>query len=223
MNKLPDFLKRPAALISVGVAFALVIGVLGIWQYRKSVENEGQALQERLEQTHQMAQNSLSACLDQGQVAAQVADQEFTRLEDVLAGAVSARYVDSDGRALNGDAASGAAFSAIVEAYPDVDQASFQNLQAIVVGCRDEYQGAQDRLFNEATVLETWVQTDNIWNQEIKNNFPTDGLETIDYDTGEVLTGQAALDHMTRVILVGDARAAYASGELGEQDLFGDD
>lgn len=214
-----------SGLVAIGSVVVLVIAGLLVWQYRVSQENEGEALQERVEQIHSSAQNSLSTCLDQGQVAAQVADAEFDRLKEILTDAVSARYVSQDGTATSASEALGGGqlFSAVVESYPEIDQASFQNLQDVVVGCRDEYQGSQDRLFNEIREFETWIQTGGIFSQGIREGFPTDGLEVIDYSTGETVTGQEALNYMSRVIIVGDAREAYAEGELGEQDLFGED
>ncbi len=215
-------MKKPKVFVPIIVMVALIVGGLSVWSYRKGVDNQGERRQERVEKTYQSAQNSLSTCLDQGRTAAQVTEQEFEQLKSILVDVASARYVDKDGNPTNAADAIGGGqlFSMVQEAYPSIDQASFQNLQTIVVGCRDEYQGAQDRLFNEVAEFDTWVQEDNVWNQGIKNNFPTDTLDAVDLGTGEVLKGQAALDYMSRVILVGDARDAYTDGELDEQDLF---
>lgn len=223
-EKILNNLKKPKIFIPVIMVVALIIGIFSVWSYRKGVDNEGEKLQERVEQTYQSAQNSLSTCLDQGRTAAQVTQQEFEQLKSILVDVASARYVDENGDPTNAADALGGGqlFSMIQEAYPNIDQASFQNLQAIVVGCRDEYQGAQDRLFNEVREFETWILTDNVFNQGIKNNFPTDTLDAVDLGTGETLKGQAALDYMSRVILVGEARDAYTDGELDEQDLFGE-
>lgn len=217
-------LRKPRVLIPVVGAVALLVVVLSVWQYHISVTNEGEALQERVEQTYESAQNSLSTCLDQGQTAAQVADQEFDRLKDILIDVASARYVDGQGNPTGASQALGGGvfFSAVFEAYPNISQQGFQNLQAVVVGCRDEYQGSQDRLFNEVREFETWIQVGNVFNQWIKNNFPTDSLDAEDYGTGDLLVGQPALEYMSRVIMVVEARDAYRDGELGEQDLFGD-
>ncbi|MBP9738353.1 hypothetical protein KBD20_01555 [Candidatus Saccharibacteria bacterium] len=221
-EKILNSMKKPKVFVPIIVMVALIVGGLSVWSYRKGVDNQGERRQERVEKTYQSAQNSLSTCLDQGRTAAQVTEQEFEQLKSILVDVASARYVDKDGNPTNAADAIGGGqlFSMVQEAYPSIDQASFQNLQTIVVGCRDEYQGAQDRLFNEVAEFDTWVQEDNVWNQGIKNNFPTDTLDAVDLGTGEVLKGQAALDYMSRVILVGDARDAYTDGELDEQDLF---
>jgi len=222
-----DFvIKNLNLVIGVGVVLAvLVVGLLYL-NWRKSVENQGQAHQERLEETWQNAQSSLSACLDQGRTAAQVTDQEFERLKDLLTDVASARYQTPEGdtvtsaeQAIGG----GAAFSAVVEAYPQIDQSSWQRLQSVVVGCRDEFQGKQDRIFAEGRALENWIQSDSVWNSGIKSGFPSSSLNAIDTATGEELEGDDAFDYITRVIMVGEARDAYETGELGDQDLFEDD
>lgn len=219
-----NYLRKPAVFVPLGTLLLVVVVGLGIWQYRKDIENQGEQLQERVEQTYKMAQNSLSTCLDQGRVAAQVADREFEQLKGILAEVVSARYVDEDGNPTGASEALGGGmlFSAVAESYPDIDQTSFQNLQAVAVGCRDEYQGSQDRVFNEVREFETWILTDNIFNQGIKNNFPSDALDVADLSSDEVLVGAAALNYMSRVILVDEAADAYRDGRLDEQDLFGD-
>ena len=211
-------------IIVGGSAVVTLLSVLAIFNYRISVENEGEVLQQRVEQVYASAQNSLSACLDQGQVAAQVADAEFDRLKDVLSAAVSARYVDAQGNSTSAEEAvgGGALFSAVVEAYPDIDSESFERLQDVVVGCRDEFQNDQDRLLSEVAKLEEWRQTGNIWSDGIRQGFPTDELRVIDFATGVELRGEAALELMRRPVLVSDARDAYSDGELDNQDLFSD-
>lgn len=226
-NPLQNYLK-PKFIIPaiVGVlVIALLIGVISVSSYRKGVGNEGERMQERVETAHRNAQVSLGKCFDQGKVGAQVAQQEFDQLKEIFVGAASARYVDEDGKPTNAaeSIGGGQLFSMVQEAYPSIDQSTFQDLLGIVVGCRDEFAGKQEALFHEANLLTSWVQEDNIWNQGIKNNFPTDTLTVVDYQSGETLKGLAALDYMTRVITPKEARDSYTTGEQTDQDLFGGD
>lgn len=206
------------------IVVVLIVVFISYASWSKNITNDGEGRQERVEQTYKSAQNSLSTCLDQGKTAAQVSEQEFTRLKEILVDVTSARYVDENGNDTDASTAlgEGRLFSAVIEAYPTIDQTSFQNLQAVVVGCRDEYQGAQDRLQNEIREFETWFLTDSVFNSHIKGKFPTNELDALNFATGEVLVAEEALAYMDRVILVGDAKTAYNEGELGEQDLFGD-
>lgn len=221
-NPYAKYLK-PKYLAPV-VVVVLLIGVFSVWSYRKGVGNQGERMQERIETAHRNAQTELSKCLDQGRVGAQVAQQEFDQIKGILVDTASARYVDKDGNPTNAaeSIGGGQLFSVVQEAYPSIDQSTFQDLMGVVVGCRDGFANEQKRLFHEINDFNTWVQQDNVWNQGIKNNFPTKTLTALDYASGKTLKGQDALDYMSRVILVKDARDSYATGDQTDQDLFGD-
>ena len=218
-----EWIKKHLA-IAVVVVLAVVAGItaLSILQYRIAVTNEGEMLQENIETRYKNAQVSLSACLDKGRVAAQVTEREFELIRGILVDTASARYTDANGEPSPAAASigTGRAFSGLAENYPTIDQRSWQSLQSTVVGCRDAFAGAQEALFYQANQLDQWTLSDNLFNQGIKDNFPTDELDVVDTATSTTLYGQGALDYMTRVIMVEDAREAYETGELGEQDLF---
>ena len=97
--------------------------------------------------------------------------------------------------------------------------ATTRMLQTVVVGCRDEFQGAQNRTLNEARTYNEWRVTDDIFNSQIKADFPSDELKVVTAN-GESLYGLAAYDRITRVVAVSDATSAFETGELGEQNLF---
>jgi len=225
MDSFIENIKKPKVFIPIIAGVLLIITAISFMSWRVDVRNDGEAKQETVERTHQNAQNSLSTCLDQGRTAAQVTEQEFKQLKEILVEVTSARYVDAEGDPTNASEAIGGGqlFSVVQEAYPDIDQSSFQNLQEVVVGCRDAYQNAQDRLFAQIEDFDTWIQTGSLWSQGIHSSFPTDDLEVVNAATNEILREQAALDYMSRVIQVEDARQAYADGELPEQDLFNED
>jgi hypothetical protein len=192
-------------------------------QYTISVRNEGEVMQNRIEALYKTSQNSLSTCIDQGAVAAQVAAKERESLRDTVTDIVSARYTDASGNPTNASGALGGGqfISMLQEQYPTVDSSLFKNLQATVIGCRTQFQGAQDRLFIDTQNFENWRQTNNVFNTSIKEGFPSKELDVQNLKTGETVTGDAALAYMTRVITVEAAKDAFASGTLEEQDLFG--
>lgn len=226
MDAFTKFINRhkwPVVCLALMVVLALVWLATTNWVY--SVRNQGEAYQERIETLHKMSQNSLSTCIDQGAVAAQVTAQEYDTLKDLLTSVASARYVDENGNPTNASQVLGGGqfVSALQESYPEVDQRSWQNLQTLVVACRSEFQSAQDRLFIDAKDFETWIQRDNVFNHWIKDDFPTDDLDAVDLASGATLTGSAALEYMTRVIAVEEANQAFETGTLEQQDLFGND
>lgn len=215
--------KNKTLLIIAGAVAALVLVGVIIASYIFGVRNQGERYEQSLAALYNRSLNSLSTCIDQGRTAAQVTEREFESLKEILVDVTSARYVDGEGN--DTDASNvlggGQLFSAIVENYPSIDQRSWQNLQTLVVGCRDEFQGAQDRVQNEARTYNQWRVTDDIFNSWIKAEFPSEELKVTTPD-GETLYGQAAYDRITRVVSVAEANTAFETGELAEQDLFGE-
>jgi hypothetical protein len=217
-----EWIKKNNILVIVLAALVVMaIIVVSIISYTFAIRNEGERREQRMTQLYSQSVNSLSTCIDQGRIAAQVSEREFETLKGILVGVAAARYVDGAGNDTDASEVIGGGqlFSAVIENYPSIDQRSWQNLQTVVVGCRDEFQGAQDRTLNEARTYNEWRVTDDMFNSQIKADFPSDELKVVTAD-GESLYGLAAYDRITRVVAVSDATMAFETGELGEQDLF---
>jgi len=209
-------------IIAGGIALVVVIIAVSVISTYMNTRNEGKRQEQSLTALYNQSMNSLSTCLDQGQTAAQVTQKEYESIKDILVGTVSARYVDETGAPTDasGVLGGGKLISALQEAYPQIDQRSWQNLQTIVVGCRDEFQGTQDRIQTYAANYNKWRVTTDLSNFWIKSGFPSDELK-VRTANGDTLYGQAAYDRITRVVSVADATTAFETGQLGEQDLFG--
>lgn len=209
-----------AKFVAAGAVLFLAIAVIGSIF---SINNEGERRQETVEYTYQQSRNTLSECLDQGQVAAQVTEREFEAVRDTLTEIASARYRDGN-QASNVAAAfrEGGLITMLQEDHPEIDQRSWQNLQTLVVSCRGKFANSQDFVFVTIANFEQWAMTDNPLSYFVKRKFPTDELDVENLSTGEILTGEAALAYMNRIIEVEDARLAFERGLLEEQDLFGE-
>lgn len=210
--------NRTLVIVLAAIAAVVIIVIIAV-SYTFSVRNDGERREQRLTVLYGQSINSLSTCIDQGRIAAEVSEQEFESLKDVLVNVASARYENDSAAAdvIGG----GSLFSAVVESYPTIDQRSWQNLQTIVVGCRDEFEGTQNRTLKEAGDYNEWRVTDDMFNSWIKADFPSDELKIVTAE-GESLYGQAAYDRITRVVAVGEANTAFETGELEGQDLFGE-
>ncbi len=216
--------KHKSLVIIVAIVLTVIIIVLIAVSYTFSVRNQGERYEQRLTQLYGESVNSLSTCLDQGQVAAQVTKQEFESIKEILVDVAAARYVDDEGDTTDASEVlgGGSLFSGLQEAYPQIDQRSWQNLQTVVVGCRDEFQGAQNRVLNEARLFNEWRVSDDLFSSWIKQSFPSNELKVVTAN-GDTLYAMSAYDRITRVVAVDDANEAFESGELGEQDLFGEE
>ncbi|MGV9001866.1 MAG: hypothetical protein ACOH18_02830 [Candidatus Saccharimonadaceae bacterium] len=205
-----------------GIALVVIIVLWYFFGYAVSQRNEGEQQEQDLTALYSQSMISLSTCLDQGQVAAQVTQQEYESIKNVLVGAVSARYVDANGKSTNASGALGGGqlISALQEQYPQIDQRSWQNLQTLVIGCRDEFQGKQDHVQAYAASYNRWRVSNSAFNSWIKSSFPSDELK-VTTATGDTLYGRSAYDRIVRVVAVQEAIKAFETGTLDEQNLFG--
>lgn len=213
------FRKYKMLIIVLGVVVAVAIAVWAVVSYNIRENNKGETHEQRLSQVYSNSIITLSACLDKGRVAAQVSQEQFNQVEDLLVNTAAARYTDDS--AASAAIEGGQMFSGVAESYPDIDMTTWNNLQTVVVGCRDEFKGSQQRIQQEARVYNEWRVNNNILNTGIKAGFPSDELRVTMPD-GTPLSGMAAYSFITREVTVEDAKAAFQEGELGEQDLFGD-
>jgi len=202
----------------VGLAIFAVLGVVIVKSYTLSIQNEGQRKEQDLTALYKESVNSLSTCIDKGRTAAQVTEEEFQKIKEILVETAAARYQNDSAAtsALGG----GQLISALQENYPTVDQRDWQNLQTLVVGCRGDFQDKQDRIQAYAADFNKWRVSDDIFNSSIKAQFPDKELALVEPD-GTTLRGQDAYDRITRVVTVAEANTAFDSGLLGAQDLFG--
>ena len=199
-----------------GVALVVII-IVSYISYTINVRNEGERQEQDLTALYSQSMNSLSTCFDQGNVAAQVTQQEYETLKDILVGAVSARYVDNEGNPTNaaGALGGGQLISALQEQYPQIDQRSWQNLQTLVIGCRDEFQGKQDRIQSFAANYNKWRVSEDLSNFWIKSEFPSNELKVVTA-SGDTLYGLSAYDRIVRVVAVDEAITAFETGQLEE-------
>jgi hypothetical protein len=223
----------------VGIGSALVAILLAglVWyayaSWANGIRNEGEANQRRVKTYQEQIETSLSTCLDKGRIGAQVAQQEFNSVRDILIGTAQARYVDKDGKSTNasGTLGGGQLISALNEQYPNIDTATWKKLMDVVIGCRTDVQATQDRLITEAGLFDTWRTTGGVFEKKIRKEFPNQNLKVIDREKtalqkragipGDVwLTGEEALAYLTRVISTQAAQDAIRTGTAPDQDLF---
>lgn len=209
------FARHKALVIGVVVVVAIIIAaVAGPY----IVRNEGERHEQLLVGQYNNSTTALSTCLDQSQAAMQVGDEHSRQVREILTEVTSARYEEIDGtRPALGR---GQMFSMIQEAYPDIDMTVWNKVYDTVIGCRDTFQNAQDRLQGTAVRYNQWRVSDSPLDSWIKDEFPSEELKITTPD-GQKLDGQEAYDQITRVVLVKDAKTAFQDGEMPTQDLTG--
>jgi hypothetical protein len=223
----PSFPRR--VLILAGIVGVIVLVGIMVINSNLGIRRDGEKLQNMLNAQYSNTQIELGNCLDKSRTAAGVATALSKSQRDILTAAVTGRYQDAKtgaSTASQGAAQQKAFVSAVVEAYPDLTMVSqtFNRVLEVVTGCRDVYNGTQQKLQVMIASFEDWKDDKGIMNWWGKSRFPSHGLEARDPGYGGIAYGQAALDRMKSVIVVKDAGDAYRNGELKDQsgDLFND-
>jgi len=220
--------KNKTLVLAGGTFLALLLIGLIVWitvaSTALSIRNEGERREQDLVTVYNNSLISLSTCLDSGRVAAQVTEREFESIKEILTNVSAARYVTSAdgtqtdaGEALGG----GQLFSAIVEAYPTIDQRSWQILQTEVVGCREKFQNSQVVVQYQAGKYKKWIVSDDLFYGAVRDEFPSDEL-VMTTAAGETFTGDEALKHIIKPVALPAASLGFETGVLPEQDLFGE-
>lgn len=210
-------LQHKVALSIAVAVVAIVLVVLGVLNWQRAVRAEGYEWQNNSLAKYQGVQTTLSTCLDKSLQGANVAERERETLKDTLTDVIAQRSGDSQ-QAIPGNA--GLVIDVVVEQYPTVSPDLYAQLMTIVTGCRDEVNGAQRDMQAYAARFNTWTKASDVFTGMIREEFPNDEL-VVDGPGGS-LTGQRALDFMSRPIIVTAADEASKTKRMPDQDLFGE-
>ncbi len=204
-----------AGVIALVVAF---IG-LGIANWNRAVNADGHERQNNLMALHQGIETKLGTCLDNTDLAIQIAERERATLKETLKAVVSARYVDANGKPVDVGTPAGQAImiNVIKEAYPNVSPDLFKQLMTVAVGCRNEVAGAQTRLQGYAADFLSWRKQGNIVEGSIREQYPNDEL-VVQGLNGE-LKGMAALRFMVEPISTAEAKETMKTKVMPRQQL----
>ena len=212
-----------AAVAAVLVAFLGYLGINAL--VHRSVENSGNAQQNNIVLLQRQMETAIDTCINQSQAASQIAVNQTQQVKDAITAIVQARYETANGSAAPTNVII-ATMSGLQTQYPEFDTSQWKNLMTIAVGCLDKVKGAQDHLQAVALDFVTWTQNGNVFTHGIHGEYPTKDLHVRDADPKsgtykQMLTGAAALDYYTRVIMTQAGQDAINSGTLPTQNLGG--
>lgn len=217
---MPPFLAKifgsTKALVVIGVV--VVLGILIIWTFSSfnSTQKEMVRKEAALSAQYVDNQNELSTYVSKVKEALGVAQSGTAALDQVLSDAVKGRY-DGETSAQPG---SGALFSAITEAYPDLSNVSlpYQKVQDAVLSGREAYKNQQTKLTDMLRDYDTWRNSGFIHSKMTSMvGAPSDNL--VARIGTAVSRGQDAEDQMWVIVLASDAKKAYTTGEMDPLDL----
>lgn len=200
--------KLPGWIIPTGILAALVIGALMLWGTVNSIRNEAVAREVQLSAQYRKNQNHLSAFISEFKETVGIADRKTDQLDRVLVDAVSGRYGEE------GFGTGGVVVKAIREAYPRLDGLDIYDkvIDTIRAG-RSDFKNEQDVLLDQIRSYDEWRKKGIIRSWALSGYAPSNNL-VARVGNNQVLTGQAAYDKMSEIILIDDANKAYQSGTM---------
>lgn len=209
---MPNFqnIKRSHIFIAAGLLVALVMGV-SLFAKFDSTQRKGVSFETQLNAQYKSNQNELSAFISGFYETMGIAETKSEVLDKVLTNAVTGRYDENS----SASPANGQVFSAIVEAYPDINGslAAYDKVIDYVTAGREAYKQDQDRLLDMLRVYDSWRESGLIESKIVSmSGFPSSRLKA---NTGaSTLEGAAALERMYAIVLTQDAVDAYETGMM---------
>ncbi len=193
-------------LITLGVIAALVLGAFSLYGKINSEYNAGMAMEVALSARYQNNQNQLDASTKKILESVGLANLKSDKLRQILSDAVKGRY---EGKMQPGTG--GAMFSAIQEAYPQIDLSIYDKILAVISAEREAFKQAQSGLLGELQKYETWKATGIIRQFFVAKYFPSTNLKA--RIGTRVVTGEAALEQMHLIVTSQGTDDAFNTGK----------
>ncbi len=212
------FNKNKKWALPAGIGLAVVLLLLLVnFVIGNGVTNEGNKKEADLNSQYLDNQNYLSDCVLRIRESAGVVKGEAAALDEILTDAVKGRYDEGSSAQVGG----GQLFSAIVEAYPDLSalSGSFDNVLAVVNGCRTDFRGKQTQLLDKLKAYDQW-RTGSWTVRHYGDGFPSNNLQARIGNTTPK-RGQEALDQMYLIVTVKGNDESFETGETEAEDPFG--
>lgn len=203
--------KKLVALIG-GIIAVLVIGG-SLFSYNESTRKAMVSHEKRLNGSYQNAQVELDTYVATIKESMGVAKTSSSEVKDLVEGMMLGRYGDP-----KNPENTPALMQAITEAGIDLNAVTggYKTVQDAVISGRAKYANVQKGLRSDITLYETWRDESTIRSMFISGKAGK-GLEARIGDS--VVKGPDALDQMKRLIMSGETKDAYHTGEMAPLDL----
>ena len=198
----------------IGLVVAAVIGFGGISVYSKvnSEYNAGLGMETRLSQQYQENQNQLDASTKKIVESVGIANLQSEQARKIISDAVKGRY---EGKMEPGTG--GAMFSAIQEAYPQLNLTVYNKIVDLINGEREAFKNAQTLLLSQLQTYKTWRKTDIIRQWFVVKYFPSTNLEA--RIGTKVYTGAQALEQIQLLVTSQGTDDAFNTGKQAPIDF----
>lgn len=212
---LASLLKNTKALVALALVGILVVTAFIVFGMFNSAQKTMVAKENTVSAQYSDCQDNLSNYIAKIKEALGVADRASTALDTVLTDVVKGRYETGS----TANPTGGSAFSAIVEAYPDLTgiTINYEKVQSAIFAGRDGFKNCNTALLDKVRDYNTW-RNSGIFQSKINSmvGAPSDNLEA--RVGANVVYGKAALDAIKRLPLTSEAEDAYETGTMDPLD-----
>jgi hypothetical protein len=197
-------------LVTIAILSGLVFGGFGLWNYANEVRNTIIDFQTQLNARYKSNQNYLANYETGFYESIGVANLKSDKLDKILSDAAKGRYEGNT----SAQPGKGALFSAIVEAWPDLDLAVYDKIVDYVDSGRAGYRNMQDVLIDHLRSFDKWRQEGILRSFIVRlAGFPNDDLFAC-AGPDDCKYGMEALRRMWDIVLTEDVENAYKTSKM---------
>lgn len=216
--------KLSRGVIAIIVAAIGLISFFGVYNSINNLQKQTVAREVPLSRQYETLKTGLDAFLTTAREQAGVTKAQSAAFDKIMLDAVAGRYQGKEGTPTTAQPGKGTLFSAIQEAYPNLDKVSdsYSRILDTISSGRTAFANNQAKLQDQLREYDTWRKS-GIWHSWAVAKIigaPTENLTVTNGD--QKLKGQPAYDKMSQVITSGTTADAFKSGKLDAQDFFGE-
>lgn len=201
----------PRRIVNLVIIAVMLFAGMGIWGYANDLWNTAIGYQTSLNAGYKSNQNYLSAYEAGFYETVGVANLKSAKLDKILSDAVKGRY-EGDTSAKPGG---GSLFSAIVEAYPNIDLQVYDKIVDYIKGGRAGYRGKQDALLDQLRGFDNWRQSGILQHFLVEKvgGFPDRNLVAC-AGADDCKYGADAKQRMWNIVVTEGTETAYKTGKM---------
>ncbi len=208
-------------IVVVASLFVGFIFLISMFSYFNGLQKASVEREVRLSRQYETLKTGLDAFLTTAREQAGVTKAQTAAFDKIMLDAVQGRYQGKEGGPTTAQPGSGTLFSAIAEAYPNLDtlNSSYTRILDTISSGRTAFANNQSKLQDQLREYDQWRKSGiiNSWVLAHITGVPSQNLVVVN-DSRK--TGIEAYDVMAKVITSSTTGGAFNSGKLESQDFF---
>jgi hypothetical protein len=199
------------ALITIGVVAALGFAGFGLYSKYSSLQQTGADWETQLNAQYVSNQNELSTYISKFYEEVGIANLKSDKMDQILSDAVKGRY---DGKMSSAQVGQGSMFSAIKEAYPNIDMSQYDRIMDLISSGRDAYKDKQNKLIDMLRGFDKWRISGPLQKMFIGWMGLPDNELVARIGQNKPMRGQDAEDAMWTIVTTKSTQDAYQTGTM---------